>query len=78
MFYIELRSSVYNIVEDLFVEAETTNQLEGKLLEYLNIKDGNLLLLDSLSNFPYDAQITDYTGNYPNHYYLNIKKVKVL
>lgn len=77
MYYVNLKSSAYDIDEKLVVDADNVEELENKLLSHLNISKGGLLRMDSLSGVSYDAQISNYDG-YPSHYYLTLEKVKLI
>lgn len=77
MYYVNLKSPAYDIDEKLVVDANSVEELEEKLLTHLGINKGGLLMMDSLSNVPHDAEISNYDG-YPRHYYLTIEKVKLV
>ena len=79
MFYVNVSSPEYATEYNLFVDACNSEKLEEKLLKYLNISDGSLLVYDTLTESEYDGQITSYDkNNYPKHYNINLMVVETI
>lgn len=79
MFYVNVSSPEYDKEYNLFVDACNSEELEVKLLKYLNISDGSLLVYDTLTKSEYVGQISSYDkDSYPKHYNINLIVVEVI